>query len=128
MTDVAIRELLAIPELVSVPHLTLLHYLLSESRGQHVAHCLDLDLAAAERTAQKAVQKLDALVKAHIELALSTGQFANLATQAPQNFWNKFADGRPVKIEPKFLHIQIPESVQIVPVPETEIRILAHAA
>jgi hypothetical protein len=42
MTDIAIQEL----EFVSLPHLDLLHYLLSGSDGKHVAHCLDLDLVA----------------------------------------------------------------------------------
>jgi predicted RNase H-like HicB family nuclease len=128
MTDIAVKELLSIPELMSLPHLGLLHYLLSQSDGKHVAHCLDLDLVSTGETREKAAAKLDGLVKAHIELALATGQFANLATKAPQSFWNKFADGEPIKLQPAILHIQIPESVQIVPVADSELRILAHAA
>jgi hypothetical protein len=128
MNDSAIKELLAIPELVFIPHLGLLHYLLSESEGRHIAHCLDLDLVATGESRERAAAKLDALVKAHIELALATGQFTNLATKAPQIFWNKFADGDPVKLHPARLEIQIPESIQIVPVPAGELRILAHTS
>jgi hypothetical protein len=126
MTDIAIKDLLS--EVVSLPHLSLLHYLLSESEGKHIAHCLDLDLVATGRTCEEAAVNLDSLVKAHIELALATRQYANLATKAPQSFWDQFADGKPIELEPRTLHIQIPESVQIVPVSEGKLRILARAA
>ena len=126
MTEVAIKELLS--GLVSLPHLDLLHYLISESEGNYVAHCLDLDLVATGQDCEQAAAKLDGLVKAHIELALATQQFENLATRAPQTFWNQFADGRAVELEPRTLKIQIPEAVQIVPVPESKLRILARAA
>jgi hypothetical protein len=43
MTDIAIKEVLSV---VSLPRLDLLGYLLSESNGKHIAHCLDLDLVA----------------------------------------------------------------------------------
>jgi hypothetical protein len=125
MTDAALKELLAIPAL---PHLDLLHYLLSESEGKHVAHCLDLDLVAAGEDRKAAAAKLDRLVKAHIELALASGQLANLSTKAPNKFWDQFAVGKPVKLDPATLRIRIPESVQIVPVSGSELKILAHAA
>ena len=128
MTDTALKELLAIPELAALPHLGLLHYLLSKSEGKHVAHCLDLDLVAVAEDRKKAVARLDILVKAHIELALATGHLINLATKAPQNFWKQFAEGEPVKLDPSTIQIQIPESVQIVPVESSELIILAHAA
>ena len=117
MSNSAIKELLSVPELTYVTHLGLLHYFLSQSSGKHVAHCLDLDLVATGASRDAAAAKLDNLVKAHIELALSTGQFANLATKAPQSFWNSFADGEPFKLTPAVLHIQIPQAVQIVPIP-----------
>jgi hypothetical protein len=126
MTDIAIKELLS--DLISLPHLDLLHYLLTESEGTHIAHCLDIDLIATGDSCEKAATKLDSLVKAHIELTLATQQFANIATKAPQSFWNQFADGTPVELEPRTLRIQIPESVQIVPVSEGKLRILARAA
>lgn len=125
MTDAALKELLSIPAL---PHLDILHYLLSESGGKHIAHCLDLDLVAVGDDCQKTALKLDRLVKAHIELALATGQLANLATKAPNKYWDQFAKGKPVKLDPATLHIQIPESVQIIPLSDSELQILAHAA
>jgi hypothetical protein len=126
MTDIAIKELLT--PAVSLPHLNLLHYLLSESEGKHIAHCLDLDLVATADTREKAAQKLDRLVKATIELALATQQYENLKTQAPQNFWDEFQDGNTVELEPRTLQIKIPESVQIVPVSDSKLPILARAA
>src|ERR1700730_18241864 len=126
MTDIAIKELLS--ESVSLPHLSLLHYLLSESEGKYIAHCLDLDLVATGQKCEEAAAKLDKLVKAHIELALATQQHANLATKAPQSFWDQYADGKPIELEPRTLRIQIPESVQIVPVSESKLRIVARAA
>jgi hypothetical protein len=127
MTDSAIKEVQLLP-VVSLPHLGLLHYLLSESDGQHVAHCLDLDLVATAKTRTAAAEKLDRLVKATIELALATQQIANLATRAPQTFWNEFTNGNAIELEPRTLQIKIPESVQIVPVSDSTLQILARAA
>jgi hypothetical protein len=59
---------------------------------------------------------------------LATQQYANLATKAPQNFWNEFAAGNTIELEPKTLQIKIPESVQIVPVSDSTLPILARAA
>ena len=126
MTDIAIKELLS--PAAPLPHLDLLHYLLSEADGQHIAHCLDLDLVATAETRRMAAQKLDRLVKATIELALATQQYASLATKAPQNFWNEFVAGNTIELEPKTLQIKIPDSVQIVPVPDSTLPILARAA
>ena len=128
MTDSAVKELLSVPGMVSLPHLDLLHYLLSESDGKHVAHCLDLDLVAVGKCQKEAAEKLDNLVKAHIELALATGQLANLQTRAPQVYWNQFVDGKRIKLDPTKILIQIPEAIQVVPLQESELRILAHAA
>jgi hypothetical protein len=103
VTDGSLKELMSIPPL---PRLDLLHYLLSEAEGEHIAHCLDLDLVATGKDREEAALKLDRLVKAHIELALASGHLANLATSAPQHFWKQFADGKPVKLHPTTLHIQ----------------------
>jgi hypothetical protein len=101
---------------------------LSRSDGKHVAHCLDLDLVATGKSREESVQKLDRLVKATIELALGTRQYANLATSAQQSFWNEFASGNTVELEPKALKIKIPEAVQIVPLHDSKLPILARAA
>lgn len=124
MSDIAIKEL----ELVSLPHLEMLHYLLSHSDGKHVAHCLDLDIVATAETRDGAAQKLDRLVRATIELALGTREYASLVTKAPQSFWNEFTIGKTIELEPKTLRIEIPKSVQIVPLPASKLPILARAA
>ena len=128
MTDSAVLKELSAE--VPLPHLRLLHYLLSETRGKHVAHCLDLDLVGFGKSQNEAAKKLDSLVKAHIELALATKQLENLETRAPQSYWNQFAGGKPVKLHPMKVRIHIPENIQVVPLPrsESELRILAHAA
>ncbi len=129
MHDVTSKDLVP-----TLPQLRVLHYLISESEGKHVAHCLDLDLVAVGVDVRAASRKLDDLVKAHIEFSLATGQFANLATKAPTSFWKLFNDGKSIDLEPKTIHITIPEAVQIVPLnsSEGEIGILArqqlHAA
>ncbi|HXT87353.1 MAG TPA: hypothetical protein VN745_10045 [Verrucomicrobiae bacterium] len=128
MTDSALKELLSVPALGALPHLELLHYLLSKDGGKHVAHCLDLDLVATGSSRDDAGVKLDALVKTHIELSLATGQIGNLQTRAPQPYWIRFHNGKRVTLHPATIHIQIPDSVQIVPLPESKLRILAHAA
>jgi len=105
-----------------------LHYLLTESEDKHIAHCLDIDLVATGDSREKASLKLDSLVKAHIELTLATRQFENLATRAPQVYWDQYTGGNPVDLEPRTLRIQIPESVQIVPVEDSKLKVLARAA
>lgn len=128
MTDSALKELLSVPALGALPHLELLHYLLSKEGAKHVAHCLDLDLVATGHSRDDAANKLDALVKTHIELSLATGQLGNLHTRAPQPYWIRFHNGKRIILHPASIHIQIPDAVQIVPLPESKLRILAHAA
>lgn len=126
MTDTLTKAVLS--SVVSLPHFDLLHYLLSESGGEYIAHCLDLDLVATADTPQQAAQKLDRLVKATIEFSLGTQNFENLATRAPQQFWNEFASGTTVELEPKTLQIKVPASVQVVPLAESSLPILARVA
>ena len=118
----------------TLPQLRVLHYLITESENQFAAHCLDLDLVAIGADVKAASRKLDDLVKDHIEFSLSTGQFTNLETKAPTSYWKLFFSGTAIELEPKTIHITIPEAAQIVPLdsPESEIGILArqlaHAA
>src|SRR5271154_464440 len=123
MTNSAIRDLMP-----SLPQLWVLHYLYSESEVKHVAHCLDRDLVSAGESVQEAGQKLDDLVKAHVEYSLATGQLTNLATRAPASYWKLFLAGRPVELEPKKIQITVPEAMQVVPLgsSEGEIGILAR--
>lgn len=114
--------------LPTLPWLRVVHYLLSEKDGKHVAHCLDLDVVSTGESQKIAVRKLDDLVKAHIELALATGRLENLATKAPSSYWRQFIDGEPIEMQPNTIHIRIPEAVQVVPLESSEVGILAHRA
>jgi hypothetical protein len=112
----------------TLPQLRVLHYLISESNGKHIAHCLDLDLVATGNDIQTASRKLDDLVKAQIEFSLTTGQLANFATKAPTSYWRLFFDGKNIDLEPKTIHITIPEAAQPVAMESSvgEIGILAR--
>jgi hypothetical protein len=114
--------------LPTLPWLRLVHYLISRSDSRHVAHCLDLDVVATGASQEAAVEKLDDLVKAHIEVALATGQLENLSTKAPNSYWRQFIDGVRIEVPHKTLHIRIPEAVQVLPLENSEVGILAHRA
>jgi hypothetical protein len=128
MENTILNQLSAFPAGYSLPHIGLLHYFLSESDGKTIAHCLDLDLVALGRDHDEAAAKLYSLVKAHIELSLATLQVENLATRAPQSYWDQFANGKRIDLELKTVHIEIPEEVQGVPMLGSELRIVAHSA
>ena len=120
MHSVTIKDLMP-----ALPQLTVLHYLISQSDGVFTAHCLDLDLISVGPDLQSAGRKLDRLVKAHIELSLATSNISNLATKAPQSYWKQFLAGTNVDLEPKSIHIKVPQTVPLVS-PESEIGILAR--
>jgi len=114
------------------PKLRQLHYLVSESEGKHVAQCLDLDIVATGTDIPNSVRRLDTLVKAHIEGSLMTGNYSNLATPSPKNYWDSYNAGEEIVLENhQTLEIRLPE---IVPMnkPESSLGItarqLAHAA
>jgi hypothetical protein len=114
----------------ALPQLWVVHYLISEADGKHVAHCLDLDLVAVGASRQESALRLDNLVKAQIELSMATGRLVNLETKAPLNYWKQYFAGTPIELEPKTLRIKIPTAVQVVPLDpaESELGILARAA
>jgi len=114
--------------LPTLPWLRVVHYLLSGADHRYVAHCLDLDIVATGASQDIAVEKLDDLVKAHIEVALATGRLENLSTKAPSSCWRQFIDGERIEVPRKTLHIRIPEAVQVVPLENSEVGILAHRA
>jgi hypothetical protein len=114
----------------ALPQLWVLHYLISEADGKHVAHCLDLDLVAVGASRQESALRLDNLVKAQIELSMATGRLMNLETKAPLNYWKQYFIGTPIELERKTLRVKIPTAVQVVPLDpaESELGILARAA
>jgi hypothetical protein len=121
-------EKIVVPPTPTLPQLRVVHYLLSERDGKHVAHCLDFDLVCVGSSREQASQKLDNLVKAHIEYALDTGRVVNLTTQAPTHFWRQFFEGKSIDLEPRTIHITVPETAQVVALnsPEGEIGVLAR--
>ena len=120
MKDASLKEILP-----TIPWLRALHFLLSATDGKHIAHCLDLDLVSVGATRAESVRKLDDLVKAQIELSLNTGTLVNLATKAPNSFWQEYFAARAIDLEPKSIRIRVPDIVPIEP-SESEIGILAR--
>jgi hypothetical protein len=74
-----------------------------------------LDLVSVDTSLVSAAHKLDALVKDHIEFSLATGLLANLETKAPVQYWKEFDQAAPIDLDPKTIHITIPDSAQVVP-------------
>jgi hypothetical protein len=62
-------------------------------RTRNVCHCLDLDLVATGPDQPTAALRLDALVKAHIDWALSAGEAVLLDSPAPMEYWERFLAG-----------------------------------
>lgn len=122
MDSVTLKDLIP-----GLPQLQVLHYLISEIDGGFSAHCLDLDLVSVGADLQSASRELDDLVKVHIELSLATSYLKNLTTRAPKHYWDLFLAGTRVEIEPKTVHITVPETVPLK-FPESELGILAHLA
>jgi len=120
MDSVTLKDLIP-----ALPQLRVLHYLISQADGQFVAHCLDLDLISVGPDIQSAGRKLDGLVKTQIEFSLATSNLSNLATKAPLSYWKEFLAGTPVDLEPRSIHITVPETVPLDS-PVSEIGILAR--
>jgi hypothetical protein len=129
MNQITLKDLIP-----TLPQLRRLHYLISESEGKYVAHCLDLDLVSVDTNLVSAAHKLDLLVKDHIEFSLASGQLANLNTKAPIHYWQEFNGASSIELAPKEIRITIPDAAQVVPllspagVLAIDVRQLAHAA
>ena len=94
--------------------LRVVHYLISEADGKWKAHCLDLDLQSFGKDWNEASRKLDDLVKAHIEVSLATGQVTdNLASEAPLTYWKDYYKAKPIEMEPRTIHVRIPQAFQL---------------
>lgn len=121
-------EKIVIPPVPALPQLRVVHYLLSERDGKHVAHCLAFDLVCVGSSVNDASRKLDNLVKAHIEYSLDSRRQVNLTTQAPTPYWRQFFAGRNIELTPRTIHISIPEAAQAIPLDsaEAELGILAR--
>jgi hypothetical protein len=84
----------------------LLNYLITESPGKTVAHCLDLDLVAVAETKQKATQDLDDLVRRQVRFITKSMTLSDLNFRAPQDFWNVYFDG--LEIAKTHLELEVP--------------------
>ena len=104
----------------TLPKLPILHYLISHSHGEVVAHCLDVDTVASAADEQSAIEDLNTLVKIHIEHALKNNP-GNL-TPAPAIYWERFLQAKFGGIGEIELSIQAP---QIVPTPMARLNVLA---
>lgn len=78
---------------IPILKIRVLHYLQSFADDQYVGHCLDLDLVATGPDAETASRRLDAIVKAQVETAIGSGNYALLNTPAPQGYWDRFLNG-----------------------------------
>ena len=81
---------------MAIPKINPLHYLVSESEGKKLAHCLDLDIVATATDDEEAERRLDLLVKYYLESALAHGNGAAMDTTAPASYWERYLDGTPL--------------------------------
>jgi len=68
-----------------------LHYLVDESEGAVVAHCLDYDLVVAADTQKEAIRRLHFLVRCHVETSRKKCTPSALYHRAPDEYWEKFS-------------------------------------
>lgn len=103
-----------------VPELKILNCLFRQSGDYSVAHCLDLDLVATGRDHAQANERMNALIKLHVESSLRSGNYDNLTTKAPSHFWDEYAQGTPLDLLPARVEIELPE---VVPMDNPESRL-----
>jgi hypothetical protein len=80
-----------------LPKIKSLSYLFTQDGGTTVAHCLNLDLVATGKDRDVAEQRLDALVRAQIRTIATRFTFADLNFSAPQEYWDRFYEGKEFK-------------------------------
>jgi hypothetical protein len=108
-----------------------LTYLFSHEGDRVVAHCLDLDIVTSGGDRDEAEHSLDALVQFQITTCFIAGNFPQLETKAPIEYWQSLTSAK--RLENKDLEIEVPPVVLPVtrkialPVARSE-RVLAVAA
>ena len=103
------------------PKLRILHYLLSVSEDETVAHCLDVDAVATGSTPEEAVKILSVLVKAHVEHSINTQTLGNL-TPAPAAYWDKYAKATFGGMSPLEISIR---GTEVLPSPPSHLNVLS---
>jgi hypothetical protein len=73
-----------------------LNYLIHHVDGEHVAHCLDMDLVGSGKTKNDAIAELNSAVRALVFFALKTGtlDILSLSGKAPGRYWEQFEDAK----------------------------------
>jgi hypothetical protein len=73
-----------------------LNYLIHQADGEHVAHCLDMDLVGSGDTKEAAITQLNLAVKSLVFFAFRTNtlDILSLAGRAPDRYWNWFDDAK----------------------------------
>jgi hypothetical protein len=84
----------------------LLNYLISESPGKTVAHCLDLDLVAVAETKAKATEDLNELVRRQMRFITANLTLDDLNFRAPQEYWDSYFEGP--EIAKAYLDLEVP--------------------
>lgn len=95
-----------------VPKIKSLSYLFTESSGMTVAHCLELDLVATGQNRQTAERRLGNLIRAQIKMIVNRLTFADLNFAAPQEYWDRFYDGKEFK--KTHLELEVPPIIVAV--------------
>lgn len=86
-----------------------LNYLFSHEGATVVAHCLDLDIVTSGNDRDEAEKSLDALVLYQITSCFVAGNFPQLETKAPFEYWQSLTNA--IKLDNKDLEIEVPPVV-----------------
>lgn len=110
-----------------MPKLNILHYLFMERADKHVAHCLDFDIVTTGKDFDQARDRLNALVRQHVIIALKAGNQESLQTSAPKEYWDAMKSATKLG----FQELVIEDVPQILPSsnkPKGELPVLAATA
>jgi hypothetical protein len=67
-----------------------LHYMISHHANKVIAHCLDYDIVAAADDQTEAIERLNFIVRSHVETAKRYRNEVALEHKAPKSFWDCF--------------------------------------
>jgi hypothetical protein len=112
-------ELIYVPTEIKVesvthpePILTALHYLFTHEEGRVVGHCLELDIATHGSDIADAESSLNALVLYQIGTCYVAGNFTELKSKAPFEFWQALEGARDMGT----VHLEVEVPPVVLPV------------
>jgi hypothetical protein len=75
-----------------------LNYLIHQADGEHVAHCLDMDLVGSGESKEAAIAQLNLAVRGVVFFALATKtlDILSLSGRAPDRYWECFDEAKRV--------------------------------